>query len=240
MTQTSTNTVDPAEIAKFEAMAAEWWDLNGKFKPLHMLNPCRLDYITSQIAGEFARDLDAPLPFAGLRLLDIGCGLGILAMYLRERGWGNPVTGIDYDGSKIEAGKKMLAQGGYQEITLAQGDARTGLPEHKGDVTILDIMQFFDGDEQRELLKSAAARVAPGGKLIIRSGLLEKNTRFFTTWVGDIFARCTFWMRAAPIHYPTGGFFRETLEAEGFSVELRPFWGKTPFNNYLIVAKRPE
>lgn len=71
-------TVDPAEIAKFEAMAAEWWDLGGKFKPLHMLNPTRLDYITQQIASEFDRDLKADKPFAGLRILDIGCGGGLL------------------------------------------------------------------------------------------------------------------------------------------------------------------
>tara|TARA_R110002110_G_scaffold13596_34_gene64888 strand:+ start:1872 stop:2618 length:747 start_codon:yes stop_codon:yes gene_type:complete len=77
--QTPQTTVDPAEISKFEAMAAEWWDLNGKFKPLHMLNPCRLDYITSQIAGEFDRDLKTPEPFKGLRILDIGCGGGLLA-----------------------------------------------------------------------------------------------------------------------------------------------------------------
>ena len=72
-------TVDDAEIAKFEAMATEWWDPNGKFKPLHMLNPTRLDYITRQIAAEFGRDLTTPLPFAGLRLLDIGCGGGLLS-----------------------------------------------------------------------------------------------------------------------------------------------------------------
>ena len=71
-------TVDPNEIAKFEAMAAEWWDLEGKFKPLHMLNPTRLDYITRQIAAEFDRDLTADAPFAGLRILDIGCGGGLL------------------------------------------------------------------------------------------------------------------------------------------------------------------
>ena len=76
--QATTNTVDPAEVAKFEAMAAEWWDPNGKFKPLHMLNPCRLDYITGQIAAEFGRDLTSPHPFAGLRLLDIGCHQGEL------------------------------------------------------------------------------------------------------------------------------------------------------------------
>ena len=73
------NTVDPAEVAKFEAMAAEWWDVNGKFKPLHMMNPVRLDYITRQIAAEFGRDLKAPRPFAGLRILDIGCGGGLLS-----------------------------------------------------------------------------------------------------------------------------------------------------------------
>ena len=76
---TSASTVDAGEIAKFEAMAAEWWDPQGKFKPLHMLNPCRLDYITAQIAGEFDRDLGTDAPFAGLRLLDIGCGGGLLA-----------------------------------------------------------------------------------------------------------------------------------------------------------------
>ncbi|MEM9425725.1 MAG: bifunctional 2-polyprenyl-6-hydroxyphenol methylase/3-demethylubiquinol 3-O-methyltransferase UbiG [Pseudomonadota bacterium] len=73
------STIDEGEIAKFQAMAAEWWDPNGKFKPLHMLNPCRLDYITSQIAAEFDRDLSAPKPFSGLRILDIGCGGGLLS-----------------------------------------------------------------------------------------------------------------------------------------------------------------
>ncbi|MEG3662918.1 MULTISPECIES: bifunctional 2-polyprenyl-6-hydroxyphenol methylase/3-demethylubiquinol 3-O-methyltransferase UbiG [Celeribacter] len=72
-------TIDPQEVAKFEAMAAEWWDPAGKFKPLHMMNPVRLDYITTQIAAEFGRDLASELPFKGLRLLDIGCGGGLLS-----------------------------------------------------------------------------------------------------------------------------------------------------------------
>ena len=72
-------TVDPAEVAKFEAMAAEWWDPNGKFRPLHLMNPCRLDYITSQIAAEYGRDLKLANPFTGLRILDIGCGGGLLS-----------------------------------------------------------------------------------------------------------------------------------------------------------------
>lgn len=72
-------TIDPAEVAKFEAMAAEWWNPDGKFRPLHLMNPCRLDYITTQIAAEYNRDLKASLPFAGLRILDIGCGGGLLS-----------------------------------------------------------------------------------------------------------------------------------------------------------------
>lgn len=74
-----TSTVDAAEIDKFEAMAAEWWDPEGKFKPLHMLNPCRLDYIIAQIAAEYGRDVASPRPFDGLRVLDIGCGGGLLS-----------------------------------------------------------------------------------------------------------------------------------------------------------------
>ena len=73
------STIDQGEIDKFQAMATEWWDPNGKFKPLHMLNPCRLDYITAQIAAEFARDLTKPKPFEDLRILDIGCGGGLLS-----------------------------------------------------------------------------------------------------------------------------------------------------------------
>lgn len=76
---TNITTIDPAEVAKFEAMAAEWWDVDGKFKPLHLMNPCRLAYICDQIAAEFDRDLTADLPFAGLHILDIGCGGGLLS-----------------------------------------------------------------------------------------------------------------------------------------------------------------
>ena len=87
------STIDDGEIEKFQAMAAEWWDPEGKFKPLHMLNPCRLDYITSQIAAEFDRDLTAPKPFEGLRILDIGCGGGLLSEPMARLG--TDVVGAD-------------------------------------------------------------------------------------------------------------------------------------------------
>lgn len=173
-----------------------------------------------------------------LPLLDIGCGMGILAMYLRERGWKNSVTGIDYDPEKINRGSAMISRGGYPKISISWGDARMHLPEHHGDVTILDILQFFDEEAINSLLKEACHRTAHDGKLVIRSGLKARNIRFLVTWLADVFAKCAFWMKAAPVHYPTAELFRSVLEGEGFSVEIRPFWGKTPFNNYLIVAKR--
>ena len=71
--------IDPTEIAKLEAMAAEWWDPKGKFRPLHLMNPVRLDYIGTQIAAEFGRDRRSLRPFEGLRVLDIGCGGGLVA-----------------------------------------------------------------------------------------------------------------------------------------------------------------
>lgn len=106
----SVTTIDPAEVAKFEAMAAEWWDPNGKFKPLHMLNPCRLDYIATQIAGEFDRDLTAPRPFEGLRLLDIGCGGGLLSEPMARLG--ATVVGADAAPRNIPVAQVHAEQSG--------------------------------------------------------------------------------------------------------------------------------
>lgn len=107
---TQTNTIDPAEVAKFEAMAAEWWDVNGKFKPLHLMNPCRLDYITSQIAAEYDRDLTQPEPFKGLRILDIGCGGGLLSEPMARLG--ATVVGADAAPRNIPVAQVHAEQSG--------------------------------------------------------------------------------------------------------------------------------
>ena len=120
-------TVDPAEIAKFEAMAAEWWDVNGKFKPLHMLNPCRLDYITRQIAAEFGRDPAQDAPFEGLRILDIGCGGGLLCEPMARLG--ATIVGADAAERNIPVAKVHSEQAGLDidyRFTTAEAMAEAG------------------------------------------------------------------------------------------------------------------
>lgn len=125
--QVSQSTVDPSEIAKFEAMAADWWDPAGKFKPLHMLNPCRLDYIVTQIATEFDRDPKAEAPFAGLRLLDIGCGGGLLCEPMARLG--AEVVGADAAERNIPVARIHAEQSGLAidyRHTTAEALAETG------------------------------------------------------------------------------------------------------------------
>ncbi len=106
------NTVDAGEIEKFQKMAAEWWNPDGMFKPLHMLNPCRLDYITSQIAAEFERTLGSDAPFAGLRILDIGCGGGLLAEPMARLG--ADVVGADAAERNIPVARIHAEQSGLE------------------------------------------------------------------------------------------------------------------------------
>lgn len=171
-----------------------------------------------------------------LPLLDLGCGLGLLAFYLRERGLTFPIRGLDYDSRKIVSAGKVAAALGHPDLDFATHDAREGLPEHSGNVSILDILQFFTPAEQETLLNLAAARVAPGGKLVIRSGLRDDSRRFKITVFCDYLAKASFWMKAAPTHYPTAEDFTRILSPHG-KVRVEPLWGGTPFNNHLIVLE---
>lgn len=122
-----TNTVDPSEIAKFEAMAAEWWDPKGKFKPLHMMNPVRLQYITDQIAAEFDRDVSETAPFAGLRILDIGCGGGLLCEPMARLG--ATIVGADAAERNIPVARIHAEQSGLDidyRHTTAEAMAEAG------------------------------------------------------------------------------------------------------------------
>ncbi|QOL82074.1 bifunctional 2-polyprenyl-6-hydroxyphenol methylase/3-demethylubiquinol 3-O-methyltransferase UbiG [Pseudooceanicola spongiae] len=125
--QTDINTIDPGEVAKFEAMAAEWWDPAGKFKPLHMMNPVRLDFVTRQIAAEYGRDLEKERPFEGLRLLDIGCGGGLLCEPMARLG--ATVVGADAAPRNIPVAQLHAEQSGLEidyRHTTAEAMAAAG------------------------------------------------------------------------------------------------------------------
>lgn len=172
-----------------------------------------------------------------LPLLDLGCGLGLSAFFLRHCGFTPPIVGLDYDLPKIEAAQ-TIAEQFYPDTEFCHGDARDGIPEFTGSVTILDILQFFEKPEQQRVLESAAHSVAGGGKLVIRSGLQDTSWRFQITRIGDRFARATRWMKAAPACYPTHEFICGILENAGLKGTTKPLWGKTPFNNYLLSYSR--
>lgn len=196
-------------------------------------------YVPSKLAsdpvyGAVAHELCS----SELPVLDVGCGLGLLAFYLREFGFQPDITGSDYDAEKIESAQRMAVRSGFAGLCFVAGDARAGLPEFSGNVVILDILQFFTREEQESLLYAAAARVAEGGKLIIRSGLRDDSARFRITVAGDWLAKLTLWMKAAPVCYPTRELFESVLGAAGLKVRVGPLWGGTPFNNHLIVAER--
>src|SRR6516165_7010909 len=94
------STVDAAEVARFAALAKTWWDPAGEQSALHKLNPVRMQFIRDHLARHFGRDIRTAKPFAGLRLLDIGCGGGLVSEPMARLGFA--VTGID-------AGADMLA-----------------------------------------------------------------------------------------------------------------------------------
>lgn len=108
MAEAQRTTIDTAEVERFSAMAAEWWNPNGKFRPLHKFNPIRLAYIRDQVAARFGRDPREARPFQGLRFLDIGCGGGLLCEPMARLG--AEVVGVDPSENNIEVARLHAAE----------------------------------------------------------------------------------------------------------------------------------
>ncbi|ADE83975.1 bifunctional 2-polyprenyl-6-hydroxyphenol methylase/3-demethylubiquinol 3-O-methyltransferase UbiG [Rhodobacter capsulatus] len=172
--ETATKTIDPAEVAKFEAMAAEWWDPNGKFKPLHMLNPCRLDYITTQIAAQFGRDLRAPRPFEGLRLLDIGCGGGLLAEPMARLG--ATVVGADAAPKNIPVAKLHAEQSGLTiDYRNCAAEDLAAAGERFDVVLAMEIIEHVS--DTQGFTDTCAALLKSGGLMIMST--LNRNPKSY-------------------------------------------------------------
>lgn len=115
-------TIDRGEVDRFSAMAEEWWDPAGKFKPLHKFNPVRLTYIKEKVCEQFDRDTKDPKAFSGLRMLDIGCGGGLLCEPMARLG--ADVIGADASETNIKVAGLHAADSGltidYRAVTAEE------------------------------------------------------------------------------------------------------------------------
>ena len=184
-----------------------------------------------------------PAVIAALRhhrspLLDLGCGLGLLAHALRAAGLEQAYRGLDIDTTKIQRGQQILARSGLAGVQLQRHDLSVSQPAHRGSVTLLDVLQYLDQPTQQTLLADAAGMLDDEGVLVIRSTLAEDSARGRTSLRADAWAHRIGWMQTRPQHYPGAGELQRPLEAAGLQVSLQPLYGNTPFNNWLLVARR--
>jgi len=155
-------TVDPAEVARFSALARTWWDARGPMRPLHRLNPTRLAWLKGEVCRRFARDPKDASALAGLRVLDIGCGAGILSEPLARMG--ADVVGIDPSDEIVAAARLHAAESGLAidyRATTAEALAATGAEFDV--VTILEVVEHVTDVEA--FVAGAASLVKPGGLL---------------------------------------------------------------------------
>jgi len=162
-TAPSSSTIDRAEVAQFERMAKTWWDERGPMATLHKFNPVRLVYIRDQAAAHFNRDLKAAGCLAGLRILDIGCGGGILSEPLTRLG--ASMVGADPAAANIEVARGHAAQGGLSvdyRATTAEALADSG--ERFDIVLAMEVVEHVADVDL--FVRRCGEMVAPGGMMI--------------------------------------------------------------------------
>lgn len=159
-----TSTIDPAEVAKFSAIAAEWWDPTGKFAPLHKFNPVRLGFIRAEAASHFGRDSRSLRPFDGLSLLDIGCGGGLLSEPMARLGFA--VTGADASERNIGTASAHAAQSGL-EINYRATTAEALVDEGRSFDVVLNMEVVEHVADVSAYLAACTALVKPGGLTLV-------------------------------------------------------------------------
>jgi 2-polyprenyl-6-hydroxyphenyl methylase/3-demethylubiquinone-9 3-methyltransferase len=167
-------TVDPQEIERFASHAEAWWDPEGSFRPLHRLNPVRLDYIRQHLTAYFGRSISSLRPFEGLTLLDIGCGGGLVAEPMSRLGFA--VTAVDADDHAIAVARAHAAATGLSiDYRVAPAESMAATGQHFDAVLALEIIEHVA--DPAVFLGSVGALVRQGGAFI--GATLNRTPRSF-------------------------------------------------------------
>ena len=162
MTEDSHN-IDHAEIGKFDQLASRWWDPESEFRPLHEINPLRLDWINEQI------------PLDGKKIIDVGCGGGILTESMAARG--AVVTGIDMAPTPLQVAKLHLKESGHQ-VDYQQTTAEAMAKEHAGEFDIVTCMEMLEHvPDPASVVRACAKLVKPGGMVFLST--INRNPKSF-------------------------------------------------------------
>ncbi|MEL6727714.1 MAG: bifunctional 2-polyprenyl-6-hydroxyphenol methylase/3-demethylubiquinol 3-O-methyltransferase UbiG [Pseudomonadota bacterium] len=220
--QTAPNrpSIDPSEVAKFTAMAAEWWDPKGKFKPLHKFNPVRLGFIRDVVEAHFDLDPTAKHPFDGLRFLDIGCGGGLVSEPMTRLG--ASVTAVDASEANIKTAMTHAEQSGLS-IDFRAGTVEELIEagEPAFDVVLnLEVVEHVADPAQ--FLKDCASLVKPGGLMIVAT--LNRTAKAFA-------------LAIVGAEYVLGWLPKGTHEFEKF---LRPGEIETPLTSAGLEVDPPQ
>jgi 2-polyprenyl-6-hydroxyphenyl methylase/3-demethylubiquinone-9 3-methyltransferase len=168
------SSVDPDEVARFAAIAEAWWDPNGKFRPLHKFNPIRLEYVRDQLADHFGRDIMGREPFAGLRLVDIGCGGGLVAEPMARLGFA--VTGVDATKRNVGVASAHAAEQGLAiDYRHAAAEDLVAAGEQFDVVLALEVIEHVA--DPAAFLRSVGQLVRPGGAVIVAT--LNRTAKAF-------------------------------------------------------------
>ncbi|MEK7660843.1 MAG: bifunctional 2-polyprenyl-6-hydroxyphenol methylase/3-demethylubiquinol 3-O-methyltransferase UbiG [Pseudomonadota bacterium] len=181
-----TNSVDEREIAKFAAMAEEWWDPNGKFKPLHKFNPTRLKFIREHVIKHFGI-AKTTKPFAGLKLIDIGCGGGLLSEPMARLG--AQVTAIDAAEQNIKTAKAHMEKSGVL-IDYRHAKVEDLIANHAGQFDVVLNMEVIEHvNNPQEFLKNALKLLAPKGIMFIATINRTQKARALALFAAETILR---------------------------------------------------
>jgi SAM-dependent methyltransferase len=169
---------------------------------------------------------------SSLPVLDIGCGIGLLALYLRDHGFAAPLRGVDLASDKVAIARDVLGQQ-FPDTALEAGDASL-IRDFFGNVVLLDVLHYFDPAAQRAFLERVAGMVAPDGVILIRIGIRDGSVRYAMTWLEELFVRASRWIIGGAWNFPTIDEVAAPFRERGFRESIAPLWGRTPFNSYLF------